>query len=98
MTIRKAWNLWRLLFMPCSLFFVYITTIILHVSVVGCIGVLFVFLRMYDLFSKRKCPKCQYQLNLYKYEELSMFTLYYWFSDLELRCKRCGQSLNEISL
>ena len=48
---------------------------------------------LYIIPQRCRCPKCKHPFKCYKHEELSMFTWYYWVSDLKLKCKNCGELL-----
>ena len=92
MTIRKIWNLWGFIILPCGFFLLGIVGLILQGA--WWIMSLLWFLWALDMISKKcKCPKCKYPFNPHKYKELSMFTWYYWSSDLKLKCKNCGELL-----
>ena len=88
MTIREAWN-WGMLIRPLVfLIFGYIGLILQGAWWI--MSFLFFLLATYIVSEKCKCPECNYT---FRGDGLSMGTLYYWPSDLKVKCKRCGQLL-----
>ena len=99
MNIRKAWNLWRIVLVPVGFFlFGFIGLGFNVLGFNGEMAIIMAFLwlafSMYMHQKKCRCPKCHYLLKSFDFEELSMFTCYYWRSGVKLKCKRCGQALN----
>ena len=111
MTIRKTWNLWRMLILPGGLAILFF--IGLNVSTINEFNLPRAFLVLlctttawivwYEVIlssiipKKCKCPKCEHPLMLHKCLKLSAYTFtgWYWPPDLKLKCSHCGQLLNE---
>ena len=109
MTIRKTWNLWRLLILPGGflvLFFINMKIITDAEDLVGqlrrtllSVGIFFVWYAVIIFLiipQKCKCPKCKQPLKLHKCSKLSAssFTGWYWSSNLKIKCHNCGNLLN----
>ena len=91
MTLRKKWNLWQFIIIPGGAFFWFFMAFLFHDALVV-ICFLWVVVT-YFISSRYRCPKCKRLLDLYSYEGLSMLTLHYWPSGLELNCPCCGALL-----
>ena len=98
MDIRKTWNFWFFIVLLGGLFILgYIGLEVLRGPLWMCVVCFLwgIVIPLYIIPRKCRCPECKYLFVAREHKELSVFTGYYWPSYISLRCKGCGQLLNE---
>ena len=93
MNIRKAWNLWNVFLMPWGFLILGYMAPVLRAWWMFVVALIWLFWALHIIKKKCSCPKCKHLLRPFEYEELSMFTWYYWPAKAKLKCKRCGELL-----